>query len=62
MKNRDRFPEVPEGLLKALEAAFPDRLPDHVPSIDDVGVRVGQQRVIRLLRRHYNEQNNINED
>ena len=57
-----RFPPVPEELLKALEATFPDRLPAAPTSSERVAELVGQQQVIRLMRRHYNEQNNINED
>lgn len=50
------FPHVPEELLRALEEAFPDRIPDQVPDVNKMGVMVGQQQVIRLLRHQLNIQ------
>jgi hypothetical protein len=53
-------PTVPTGLLRWLEAAFPDRLPDRPPSEAEAAELVGQQKVIRKLRaEHERQQNNI---
>jgi hypothetical protein len=44
------FPYIPEELFKALEEAFPDRLPaDHIET-HHFAVLIGQQQVIRFLR------------
>lgn len=53
-----RFPSVSEELLQALEELFPDRLPDtpHTP-VTQVAALVGQQDVIRFLRKQFEEQN-----
>lgn len=51
------FPVVPDDLLKALEKAFPDKLPRGVPDQAAVGVLVGQQKVLDLLRVHHSKQN-----
>lgn len=44
------FPYIPEELFKALEEAFPDRLPgDHLDP-QYFPVLIGRQQVIRFLR------------
>lgn len=50
------FPEVPEGLLKALCLAFPDRLPDTAMKLKEIRLRQGEQRVIRFLQSHFKAQ------
>lgn len=52
------FPVVPDDLLKALEKAFPDKAPRD-PSISpvEVGVAIGEQRVMDLLRHSHSQQN-----
>ena len=55
--DHQQFPEVPRDLLTALEAAFPDRMPDLTETIDKVRYRQGQVSVIRFLRAHYEDQN-----
>lgn len=62
MSKSPAFPPVPEELLKALKATYPDRLPTNPVSSERVAELVGQQAVIRLLTRHYNEQNRITEE
>ena len=62
MAKRDQFPEVPPGLLKRLQETFPDRLPPNPVSAERIAELVGQQQVIRLLTRHFNEQNNIEDN
>ena len=45
------FPYIPEELFKALEEAFPDRLPsDPKIGVQEYAALVGQQAVIRFLR------------
>lgn len=49
-----QFPVVPSDLLAALEKAFPDRAPrkpDVTPT--EVGVLIGEQRVMDFLRRQH---------
>lgn len=62
MAKSPAFPPVPEELLKALKVTYPDRLPANPVSSERVAELVGQQAVIRLLTRHYNEQNRITEE
>jgi hypothetical protein len=53
-------PPIPTGLLRWLEAAFPDRLPDAPTSEPETARLVGQQNVIRKLRaEHERQQDNI---
>ncbi len=53
-----KFPIVSDELLKALEAAFPDKAPRDVSiSPTAVGVSIGQQNVLDLLRRNHSKQN-----
>lgn len=61
MSSKPPFPPVPRSLLAELEKRFPDRIPDHVPDPEEVGVLVGQQSVIRMLRREFAKQNNPKE-
>lgn len=49
-------PFVPEELLKALEERFPDTLPDNPKPPHEMGVLIGQQKVIRFLRHQHNIQ------
>ncbi|WEM05525.1 hypothetical protein HJJEPNFP_00025 [Ralstonia phage BOESR1] len=52
------FPPVSEDLLKALEALFPNRLPDHLITGDAfINSKIGEQNVIRFLRMKFEEQN-----
>jgi hypothetical protein len=37
-------------LVSALEAVFPDRMPDQVISERDLAIRIGNLQVVRLLR------------
>jgi hypothetical protein len=51
------FPEIPSGLITALEKLFPDKASRH----DDGGLfmfgqRAGEQAVIDLLRMQFNRQ------
>lgn len=50
------FPEVPPGLLKRLEEAFPDRIPRNEVSQYEFGKLAGRQEVIDLLRMNYEKQ------
>lgn len=51
------FPHVSPELLAALEEAFPDRLPyDPSTSPATVAALIGEQRVLRFLRRVADEQ------
>lgn len=51
-----KIPDVPEGLLKALVEAFPDRLPEPDTTLKEVRLRQGEQRVIKFLQRHFKAQ------
>lgn len=59
--SKKQFPTVPKELIEALEERFPDRLPTSV--IDHTGFAelVGNQVIIRFLRREFNKQNNPKE-
>lgn len=50
------FPLVPEELLDALDAIFPERCPD--PAMDDrrIWMEVGKREVVRYLRAIHEEQ------
>jgi hypothetical protein len=50
------FPTIPLSLLEALENRFPDRLPDHPCTEAQAAELIGQQQVIRILRREYEKQ------
>lgn len=48
---RTQFPFVPPDLLRALEEAFPDKLPSDPQTVPaEFSALVGEQRVIRFLR------------
>jgi hypothetical protein len=53
-----KFPYVDDKLVAALEKLFPDRLPDSAAGITvaDVSRLVGQQEVIRYLKKRLKEQ------
>jgi hypothetical protein len=52
-----KLPEIPLGLISALEQLFPDRAPRHSDGgLFAFGERAGEQRVLDLLRLHYNKQ------
>lgn len=59
MSKRDLVaPPVSLEVIQWLERLFPDRLPNDVPaSVNEVCASVGEQRVIRRLRKEYAEQN-----
>ena len=44
------FPYIPEELFKALEEAFPDRLPTDQLEPQQFAALIGRQQVIRFLR------------
>lgn len=50
------LPEIPEQLLKALEARYPNKLPDGLVSEAQLALLIGQQRVVQLLRRTFEQQ------
>jgi len=52
-----RFPRVPEDLLKALDAAYPERSPLPEETFDELKIRCGQRGVINMLHRKFKEQN-----
>jgi len=53
----DPFPPIPPELLAALEARFPDRVPN--PNDPDrlIWRKVGNVEVVRFLRETFEEQN-----
>lgn len=50
------FPEIPPGLMKRLEEAFPDTMPRTEETQFGFGKLAGRQEVLDLLRRHYEKQ------
>ena len=52
----DQLPVIPKDLLDALELRFPERCPEPEWSEREIWMRVGERRVIRLLRRVYEQQ------
>lgn len=61
MSKRNSFPPVPLALIEELEKRFPDRIPDDVQEHTSFAELVGQQKVIRFLRREFDKQNNPKE-
>lgn len=59
MANKIQPVPVPTNLLNWLEAVFPDKLPEASAAltIDQLYSRMGEQQVIRFLRRHHDLQN-----
>ena len=51
------FPPISLDLLTALQAAFPERSPEPGDEHAELMVRAGEARVVRFLRRKFNEQN-----
>ena len=54
-------PQVTEGLLKYLEAQFPDRCPSLGDSDRAIWVAVGGRKVVEHLKGLYDAQNNLNQ-
>ena len=50
-------PFIPKDVLDYLQGIFPNRLPEHVTTIEDVALRIGQQKVINHLLSQYHRQN-----
>lgn len=51
-----QFPFVPPELVRALQEAFPDRVPELADSDREVWVKVGHQKVVRFLAKKVEEQ------
>ena len=51
MTRASDIPAVPPKLLAKLEESFPDKLPDGLTTEAQIAQLIGQQDVIRLLRR-----------
>lgn len=56
MDKTKRFPVVSKELLAELEARFPDRMPDHTLSHEDILFKSGQVSVVRFLRSAFEAQ------
>ncbi len=54
----DQLPVIPKELLDALDQRFPERCPEPEWSEREIWMRVGERRVLRLLRRVYEQQQN----
>lgn len=52
-----KFPKISKELLEVLEKRFSDRLPDGPVSLEKYLVRQGNAEVVRLLRHHFDLQN-----
>jgi len=53
----DNFPYVPKDLLEALEKLYPERTPEPEWSDREIWMRVGERRVVRFLKRIFEQQN-----
>jgi|LakMenEpi03Aug12_release.lakeMendotaPanAssembly.Ray.scaffolds.fasta_scaffold2204621_2 hypothetical protein len=53
----DRFPPVPEVLLKELEFRIPEKCPELSFTDREVWFYAGQRALVRLLREKFREQN-----
>jgi len=56
MDKTKRLPIVSPELLAELEARFPDRMPDHTQSHQDISFKCGQVSVVRFLRSAFEAQ------
>lgn len=52
-----KFPKISKELIEVLEMRFPDRSPDLQDPIDAIRYQSGQVSVVRLIRHHFNLQN-----
>lgn len=53
----ENLPVVPQDLLEALDKQFPERCPDPGWSDREIWMRVGERRVVRYLKRIFEQQN-----
>lgn len=53
----DHLPVVPKDLLDALEVRFPERCPEPEWSDREIWIRAGERRVVRFLKRVFEQQN-----
>lgn len=53
----NNIPPIPPNLLEALEEMYPERCPEPSWSDREIWIRVGERRVVRNLRRLFEEQN-----
>jgi hypothetical protein len=51
------FPIVPQELLQELDRRFPDQCPDPSMSDRDIWIAVGARKVVNLLKREFDRQN-----
>lgn len=54
---RSAAPLISRDLLEYLQGIFPNTLPKGVPTPSDMGILVGQQKVVNHLRVEYQRQN-----
>lgn len=55
-----KFPEVPKGLVDLLTEQFPDQCPRSDLGAFGFGMQAGQQKVIDLIKHHYDRQQESN--
>ena len=55
----EKLPPVSKDLIVWLRQVFPDRMPDHTESLDDIRFKQGQVSVIRTLISIEEEQNDV---
>lgn len=53
----DQLPVVPQELLEALDRRFPERCPEPEWSDREIWIRAGERRVVRFLKRVFEQQN-----
>lgn len=52
-------PAIPKDLLDYLQVVFPNKLPDNTVDPCDLGILIGQQRVIQHLQAQFKVQNRV---
>ena len=56
------FPLVPRPLLERLEKVFKNEVPLFSDTNREVWAKAGEQRVLKLLRDHFNKQNKLSKE
>lgn len=54
--DKKKFPVVTKELLTELESRFPDKMPDHTLSHEEILFKSGQVSVVRFLRSAFEAQ------
>ena len=58
MNTQKEYPQISDLLIEVLERDFPNRLPKHFKNIYELGILIGQQKVIDKLKTEKQYQDN----